>query len=134
MGIAVWPLGRVSRVLAVASCVVCWGFAPLTGPGLALAQQVQSTDCLDLACEVMLPEALEREIHKVEATYRELMHSINTAQSERLARQAAGAAEAELRGLDDKLGRLVAQAEKLKVQLDYMRDLYRDKKTEYKGK
>lgn len=134
MGIAVRPLGRVSRVLAIAFVVVCSGLAPLPGPGVALAQQVQSTDCLDLACETMLPDALQREIHKVETRYRELMRSVNTAQSERLARQAAGAAEAELRELDQKLGALVSQAEKLKVQLDYMEELYKDKKIEYRGK
>ena len=133
MGIAFRPLGRISRVLAIAFVIVCPGLAPLSGPGAALAQ-VQSTDCQELSCEAMLPDALQREIHKVEASYRNLMHSINLAQSERLARKAAGAAEAELAELDRKVGKLVSEAEKLKVQLDYMDELYLDKKADYKSK
>ena len=62
------------------------------------------------------------------------MDAVNTAESERLARKAAGAAEAELRDLDAKVGALVTKAEKLKVQADYLRELYEDKKAEYKSK
>ncbi len=82
--------------------------------------------------EAMLPEALSREVHKAEVAYRKAIDEANLAETERMARAAAGAAEAELRELDAKVGALVTKAEKLKVQSDYLGELYESKRKEYK--
>lgn len=84
--------------------------------------------------ESMMPEALGSEVRKAESEYRKVMDEVSVAETERLARAAAGAAEAELREIDGKVGQLVTKAEKLKVQADYLRELYNTKKREYKNR
>ena len=84
--------------------------------------------------EAMLPEALSREVRKAEIAYQKAIDEANAAETERIVRAAAGAAEAELRELDAKVGALVTKAEKLKVQSDYLGELYEYKRKEYKNK
>lgn len=82
--------------------------------------------------EAMMPETVKAEMRKVESDYRQAIDAVNVAETERLAKKAAGAAEADLRALDEKVGQLVTKAEKLKVQADYLEELYKSKKREYK--
>jgi hypothetical protein len=82
--------------------------------------------------EAMMPEALSREVRATESEYHKVMDAVSVAETERLAKASAGAAEADLRALDDKVGQLVTKAEKLKVQADYLKELYNSKKREYK--
>lgn len=124
MGMVMRPMGHVLCVCVMMGTLLCSGFVPWTGPGAAWAQSYDS----------MMPGSLLREVHKAEAAYREIMDKVNEAENERLARQVAGAAEAELRQLDIKVGALVTKAEKLKVQADYLQELYEEKKAEYKSK
>jgi len=124
MGMVMRPMGHIVCVCVMAVAVLSAGLVTGTGAGLAWAQSYES----------MMPASLLREVHKAEAAYRDVMDAVNAAESERLARQAAGAAEAELRELDNKVGALVTKAEKLKVQADYLRELYEDKRAEYKSK
>jgi len=91
-------------------------------PSVALAQDF----------EAMLPETLHAEMRKVESEYRQAIQAVNAAEAERVAKKAAGAAEADLRALDEKVGQLVSKAEKLKVQADYLEELYQSQKREYK--
>lgn len=105
-------------VLLVAGVMVC------SRPTVVLAQEY----------EAMLPAELGREVRKAESEYRKIMDEVNAAENERIARGAAGAAEAELRALDAKLGALVTKAEKLKIHADYLEELYTAKQREYKNK
>ena len=84
--------------------------------------------------EAMMPEALHRELRHAERDYRDAIHAANAAETERIARKAAGAAAEELRALDEKVGALVTKAEKLKVHADYLEELYEAKAKEYKNK
>lgn len=104
--------------LALAGALVC------SRPDMVRAQDFES----------MMPNSLHSEVRKAESEYRKVLDEVNKAETERLARAAAGAAEAELRELDAKVGALVTKAEKLKVQADYLEELYTAKVREYKGK
>lgn len=84
--------------------------------------------------EGMMPQTLHHELRKAQIAYQDAMEEVNAAETERLARTAAGAGDAELHELDVKVGRLVTKAEKLKVQADYLEELYQTKKQEYKNK
>ncbi len=123
MGRIMKTTGRGLGVAAMLVALLCCGAGPVLGPAVAAAQDY----------ETMMPDSLQRELRKVENAYRDAIGSVNAAQTERLARQAAGAAEAELRALDDKVGQLASKAEKLKIQADYLRELYLSKKQEYKA-
>ncbi|UJX39655.1 hypothetical protein K9F62_13070 [Desulfovibrio sp. JY] len=117
--------GRFFRV-AVLSCTMLFS-AVLPGvmrPAVCMAQDY----------EAMMPETLHRELRKAEHAYRDAIDKVNAAETERLARKAAGAAQGELRALDEKVGELVNKAEDLKVQADYLEELYQAKSKEYKNK
>ncbi len=102
MGMVMRPMGHIVCVCVMAVAVLSAGLVTGTGAGLAWAQSYES----------MMPASLLREVHKAEAAYRDIMDAVNAAESERLARQAAGAAGTELRELDNKVGALVTKAEK----------------------
>ncbi|EHJ46212.1 hypothetical protein DFW101_0195 [Solidesulfovibrio carbinoliphilus subsp. oakridgensis] len=123
MGSFLLSTGRGIGVACVVSGLLFSGALVGLQPAVAMAQEY----------EAMLPNTLQRELHKVESEYREGIRAVNAAETERLARQAAGAAEADLRALDDKVGQLVTKAEKLKIQADYLKELYEAKKREYKA-
>ncbi len=84
--------------------------------------------------EAMMPERLHRELRHAESAYRDAIDAANAAETKRLERKAAGASEDELRALDEEVGRLVTKAEKLKVQADYLDELYEVKRREYRNK
>ena len=84
--------------------------------------------------ESMMPKTLQHEVHKAQLAYHDAMEAVNAAENERLAKTAAGAGEADLHALDVKVGQLVTKAEKLKVQSDYLEELYKTKQQEYKSK
>uniref|UniRef100_I2Q2U6 Uncharacterized protein n=1 Tax=Desulfovibrio sp. U5L TaxID=596152 RepID=I2Q2U6_9BACT len=123
MGSFLLSTGRGIGVACVLSGLLFSGALVGLQPAVAMAQEY----------EAMMPNALQHELRKVESEYREVIQAVNAAETERLARQAAGAAEADLRALDDKVGQLVTKAEKLKIQADYLKELYEAKKREYKA-
>jgi fructose-1-phosphate kinase PfkB-like protein len=123
MGSFLLSTGRGIGVACVVSGLLFSGALLGLQPAVAVAQEY----------EAMLPNTLQHELRKVESDYREVIRAVNAAETERLARQAAGAAEADLRALDDKVGQLVTKAEKLKIQADYLKELYEAKKQEYKA-
>lgn len=116
---------RGLRAAGVAVLFLTLCVAPCLLPSVAAAQEDY---------EAMMPEALHRALRHAESDYRDAIHAANAAETERLARKAAGAAEAELRALDEKVGQLVTKAEKLKVKADYLDELYETKAKEYRNK
>ncbi|KHK02141.1 hypothetical protein NY78_2272 [Desulfovibrio sp. TomC] len=82
----------------------------------------------------MMPDQLSKELRKAETAYHKVMEEVRAAENERLARKAAGAADAALKEADDELARLLRKAEKLKVEADYLDELYEVKRREYKNK
>lgn len=124
MGSFFLSAGRSIGVAYVLSGLLVAGVLVGLGPAVAMAQENY---------EAMMPESLHRELRMAESDYREAIRAVNAAETERLNRQAAGAGEAELRALDDKVGQLVTTAEKLKIQADYLRELYLTKKREYRA-
>ncbi|EFL50265.1 conserved hypothetical protein [Solidesulfovibrio fructosivorans JJ]] len=117
--------GRFLRV-AVLCCTMLFS-AVLPGvlrPAVCVAQDY----------EAMMPETLHRELRKAEHAYRDAIDKVNAAETERMARKAAGATTDELRALDEKVGDLVNKAEDLKIQADYIEELYQSKSKEYKNK
>jgi hypothetical protein len=124
MGNVSTSVGRVLAVAGIVLLALTTGMFPATGPRDAAAQDY----------EAMMPNTLQHEAHKLHQAYLEAIHEVNAAQSERLARQAAGAAEADLHALDQKIAGLVSKAEKLKVDADYLDELYISKMREYKSK
>jgi hypothetical protein len=116
--------GRIVVVAFFVFVALSTSLFPPTGLRVAAAQDY----------EAMMPNSLLREAHKAHHQYLEAIQAVNAAQSERLARQTAGAPEAELRELDVKVAALVSKAEKLKVLSDYLEELYKAKEREYEGK
>ena len=111
--------GRIAGfMLAVAVCLT----VALVCPRGAAAQDVES----------MLPEQLVKEVHKAQAEYHKVMEVVHAAENERLARKAAGATDAALAEADAELARALHKAEQLKVQADYLEELYETKRREYK--
>ncbi|WP_428560087.1 MAG: hypothetical protein ACP59X_15750 [Solidesulfovibrio sp. DCME] len=125
MGNSIIPAGRGFRIAVLALFLLTLCAAPCLMPSLAAAQEDY---------EAMMPESLKRELRHAESDYRDAIHAVNAATAERIARKAAGAAEDELRALDEKVGQLVTKAEKLKVKADYIEELYEAKVKEYKTK
>ena len=115
-------IGRGGRIagfmLALAVCLT----VALVCPRGAAAQDVES----------MLPEQLVKEVHKAQAEYHKVMEEVHAAENERLARKAAGATDAALAEADAELARALHKAEQLKVQADYLEELYETKRREYK--
>lgn len=124
MGKVSTTVGRVLAMTGIVLLALTTGLFPGTAPRDAVAQDYES----------MMPKSLEREAHKLDQLYVQAIHEVNAAQSERLAKQAAGAADAELRALDEKIKLLVSNAEKIKVEADYVLELYKSKEREYMGK
>ena len=94
----------------------------LACPGGAAAQGFES----------MMPEQLAKEVRKAETEYRKVMEEVRVAENERLARKAAGATDAALAEADAALARVLRKAEQLKVEADYLDELYETKRREYK--
>jgi isocitrate/isopropylmalate dehydrogenase len=124
MGNSILPASRRRRVAGIVVLLLTLCVAPCLLPSVAVAQDY----------EAMMPESVHRELRHAEREYRDAIHAVNAAETERIARKAAGAAEAELRALDEKVGQLVTKAEKLKVKADYLEELYEAKAKEYKNK
>lgn len=124
MGNSILPASRRRRVAGIVVLLLTLCVAPCLLPSVAAAQDY----------EAMMPESVHRELRHAEREYRDAIHAVNAAETERIARKAAGAAEAELRALDEKVGQLVTKAEKLKVKADYLEELYETKAKEYKNK
>ncbi len=124
MGISILPASRLLRAAALVLLLLSLCAVPSLVPVPAAAQDYES----------MMPEALRRELRHAENDYRDAIHAVNSALNERIARKAAGAAEDELHALDEKVGQLMTKAEKLKVQADYLEELYEAKAKEYKSK
>jgi cell division protein FtsB len=124
MGSESTSAGRGLRVASLLFVLFLSGVFLGSRPAPVLAQEY----------EAMMPDALSREVRKAEREYRTIMNAVSVAESERFAKAAAGATEAELRELDAKVGRLVTEAEKLKVQADYLTELYNAKRQDYKGR
>ncbi|WP_246198147.1 hypothetical protein [Solidesulfovibrio aerotolerans] len=80
----------------------------------------------------MMPEQLSKEVRKAETEYRKVMEEVRAAENERLARKAAGATDAALAEADAALARVLHKAEQLKVEADYLEELYETKRREYK--
>ena len=117
--------GRALRVTGFVMVLGFWVVLSLSCPrGAAAADDFDS----------MMPEQLSKELRKAETDYRKVMDEVRAAENERLARKAAGAADAALKEADDELARLLHKAEKLKVQADYLDELYEVKHREYKNK
>jgi|GEM_PF-2958494 len=116
--------GRGRRILGGFFLLLLTGGLFFMGPAVVQAQDYES----------MMPEALSREVRKAESEYRKVMDEVGAAETARLTRAAAGAAEAELRELDARVGALVTKAERLKVQADYLDELYEAKRKEYRNK
>lgn len=114
--------GRGGRVAGVVLVLALWVAVSLVCPRGAAAQGFES----------MMPEQLAGEVRKAEAEYHKVMEEVRAAENERLARKAAGAADAALREADAELARLLHKAEQLKVQADYLGELYKIKRREYK--
>lgn len=124
MGSHISAAGRFLRIAGLVCILLFTGVLPCLGPVPGAAQEY----------EAMMPESLRRELHKAEHAYREAIDAANAAETERVAKKAAGASADELRALDEKVGRLVTKAEKLKVQADYLDELYDIKSREYRNK
>lgn len=124
MGISILPAGRLLRAAALVLLLLSLCAVQSLVPTPAAAQDYES----------MMPEAVRRELRHAENDYRDAIHAVNSALNERIARKAAGAAEDELHALDEKVGQLMTKAEKLKVQADYLEELYEAKAKEYKSK
>lgn len=116
--------GRGGRVAGIVAAVCCLVVLALFAPGQAAAQDYDS----------MLPEQLSKELRKAETEYRKVMEEVRAAENERIARKAAGAAEAALAETDAALKDLLRKAEALKVKTDYIDELYETKRKEYKNK
>lgn len=82
----------------------------------------------------MMPEQLAKELRKAETEYRKVMEEVRAAENERIARKAAGAADAALAEADAALKSLLGKAEELKIKTDYIDELYEAKRKEYKNK
>ncbi len=115
------PSGRGVCAALVLVVALCSGVFPLRGA--ALAQDY----------EAMMPNTLRQEVKKAHDAYRQTISEVHVVQTERLALAAKGAAEADLRALDAKVGQLVTEAEHFKVQADYLEELYAAKMKEYKS-
>ncbi|MEA4857733.1 hypothetical protein [Solidesulfovibrio sp.] len=124
MGISIPSARGGLRLAGLALLLLTLCAVPVLLPSPAAAQDY----------EAMMPEALKRELRHAENDYRDAIHAVNAATAERIARKAAGAAEDELRALDEKVGQLVTKAEKLKINADYLEELYEAKAKEYKAK
>ena len=81
-----------------------------------------------------MPEHLAKELRKAETEYRKVMEEVRAAENERIARKAAGAADAALAEADAALKILLGKAEELKIKADYIDELYEIKRKEYKNK
>ena len=114
--------GRGGRVAGFILVLTVWIVMSLVCPRGAAAQDVES----------MLPEQLVKEVHKAETEYHKVMEEVRVAENERLARKAAGATDAALAEADAELARALSKAEQLKVQADYLEELYETKRREYK--
>lgn len=125
MGSQFSAAGRFLRIVGLVCILSFPGIAPVMGPTVCLAQEDY---------EAMMPESLHRELRKAEHAYHDAIDAANAAENERVAKKAAGASADELRALDEKVGQLVTKAEKLKVQADYLGELYQTKSKEYKNK
>ena len=114
--------GRAGRVAGLILFLAVWMSVSLACPQRAAAQDF----------EAMLPEQLSKEVHKAETEYHKVMEEVRAAENERLARKAAGATDAALAEADAELARALHKAEQLKVQADYLEELYETKRREYK--
>ena len=117
--------GRALRVAGFVLVLGFWMVLSLTCPGGASASD---------EFESMMPEQLSKEVRKAESEYRKVMEEVRAAENERLARKAAGAADAALKEADAEWTRLLHKAEMLKIQADYLDELYEIKRREYKNK
>lgn len=124
-------MGRVCTLVSRGIFAAFFGFAllgtgvvPLAGPGAAGAQTVEDQSL----------DSLAREFQRAHNAYLQMLGYANAAANERRARQAAGAAADELRELDAKAALLVAKAENLKIRADYLEELLKTEKQEYKNK
>lgn len=124
--------GRVAAVCFFVVLFLSTGLLPPTAPREAAAQQAAAQDMPDY--DAMLPKALADASRKLHHQYHALMVQVNDLQSQILARQQAGASPEELCQLDNKLSGLVNAAEKIKVQADYVDELYTAKEREYMGR
>ncbi|MHC1787933.1 hypothetical protein [Solidesulfovibrio sp.] len=86
----------------------------LACPGGAAAEDFDS----------MMPEQLAAELRRAESEYRKVMEELRATENERLARKATSESDAELH-------RLLGKAEKLKIEADYIKELYETKRREY---
>lgn len=116
--------GRGGRVAGFVAAVCCLVVLALFAPGQAAAQDYDS----------MMPEQLAKELRKAETEYRKVMEEVRAAENERIARKAAGAADAALAEADAALKSLLGKAEELKIKTDYIDELYEAKRKEYKNK
>ena len=114
--------GRGVRVAGLIVVLALWMAVSLVCPRGAAAQDVES----------MLPAQLAKEVRKAETEYRKVMEEVRAAENERLARKAAGATDAALAEADAELARVLHKAELLKIQADYLEELYEAKRQEYK--
>ena len=115
-------IGRGGRVAGIFLVLAVWLAVALACPGGAAAQGFDS----------MLPEQLAKEVRKAETEYHHVMEEVRAAENERLARKAAGATDAALAEADAALATVLRKAEQLKVQADYLEELYDTKRREYK--
>ena len=115
-------IGRGGRVAGIFWVLAVWTVVALACPGGAAAQGVES----------MMPEQLSKEVRKAETEYRKVMEEVRAAETERLARKAAGATDAALAEADAALARVLHKAEQLKIEADYLEELYNTKRREYK--
>lgn len=116
--------GRGGRVAGIVAAVCCLVVLALVAPGQAAAQEYDS----------MLPERLAKELRKAETEYRKVMEEVRAAENERIARKAAGAADAALAETDAALKDLLRKAEALKIKADYIDELYEVQRKEYKNR
>lgn len=126
MGKVSTTVGRVLVMTGIVLLALTTGIFPGTGPRDAAAQ--------DQDYESMMPNSLQRAARKLHQQYVEAIEAVNAAQNERFARQNACAPEDELHAIDLKIKALVNKAEKLKVEADYVDELYTSREREYMGK
>jgi HAMP domain-containing protein len=124
--------GRIAATVLFVVLFLSSGLFPPTAPREAAAQKVSNQEAPDY--DAMMPKSLAAASRKLHRQYQELMSKVNALQADIMTRQKAGAAPEELCQLDNQLTELVSAAEKIKVEADYVDELYTVKEREYMGR
>ncbi|MFZ5811267.1 MAG: hypothetical protein ACOY4F_04430 [Thermodesulfobacteriota bacterium] len=130
-------LGTLASALVLAFCL-------LAAPGsdaLAMSKRPNKTPAMENA-EKLMPEALEDDVERMAAEYREIKGRLDEVDNRILDVERRIAAEATQAGKDSletmrkdllsEQARLISEAEDKKVELDYLREVLKSKIKEYR--